>query len=385
MGSEIQVHGSQTALSIDGLDRERLDLLKRTVAKGTTDDEFKMFVHVCGIRKVDPFSKMLYPVKRWDSKENCYVMAVQSSIDYFRLTAERNGKYAGQIGPQWCGTDGVWKDVWLSKDAPAAARVGILRSDFKEPLYAVALWSNYVQTTKQGDPTKFWSSMGPLMLGKCAESLAIRRAFPEDLAGLYTPEEMAQAEVVDEAPQAAQRTPPPKTLQEAAGRARAKPEPQAIRVVDVQPVPAQGAVDDPRPVDADTGVPALEPVSGLGYRYAGVIIPANVADAPARWMHYKIETKVQAINGKLWSDMPLGEIGGGRHSWLVNVVKWGADLSAKGETVPLLVARAAYCLFLIEKAAYDAAESAKRESEWVAAGGPPSDDPNAEDTGTPFT
>ena len=177
----------------------------------------------------------------------------------------------------------------------------------------------------------------------------------------------------------------PKTLQEAAGRAQAQAEAKTVRTVDVQPVAAQDAVDDPRPADADTGVPALEPVSGLGYRYAGVIIPSNVADAPARWMHYKIETKVQAINGKLWSDMPLGEIGGGRHSWLVNVVKWGADLSAKGETVPLLVARAAYCLFLIEKAAYDAAESAKRESEWVAAGGPPSDDPNAEDTGTPFT
>lgn len=165
------------------MSREQLDLLKRTVAKGTTDDEFRLFLEACKRRRMDPFQKLIYPVKRGG------VMTLQSSIDSFRLIANRSGTYAGQVGPHWCGKDGVWKDVWLEDTPPAAARVGVLRSDFKEPLYAVALWSSYVQQAGS-----FWSKMGPLMLAKCAEALALRRAFPEDLAGLYTSDEMTQAE-----------------------------------------------------------------------------------------------------------------------------------------------------------------------------------------------
>lgn len=184
---------NDVAVELFNLTPERLELLKRTIAQGTTDDEFALFVEICKRRKVDPFSKLLYPVKRWDSKAQAEVMAVQSSIDSFRLVAGRNDKYAGQLGPQWCGPDAQWVDVWLKKEPPAAARVGILRHDFKEPLWTVALWENYCQRTRQGQPTSFWLKMGPLMLAKCAEALGLRRAFPEDLAGLYTAEEMSQA------------------------------------------------------------------------------------------------------------------------------------------------------------------------------------------------
>lgn len=183
-----------TAIAIrDGYSDEQLALIKRTICQGATDDELQLFVQAANRLRLDPFARQIFAVKRWDSKQGREVMAIQVSVDGFRLVAERTGKYAGQLGPFWSNDGKEWLEVWLDSNPPKAAKVGVLRSDFKEPLWAVATWDQYKQEGSKG-LAPMWKKMPATMLAKCSESLALRRAFPNELSGVYSVEEMAQAE-----------------------------------------------------------------------------------------------------------------------------------------------------------------------------------------------
>lgn len=165
---------------------EQINVIKNTIAKGASDEELEMFLCACRRTGLDPFSRQIYSIKYGNSR------TIQTSIDGFRTIASRNPDYAGQTTTLFCGKDGVWTEIWTADEYPFAAKVGIYRKGYQEATFAVAKWNSYAQMFN-GKPSQMWAKFPELMLGKCAEALALRKAFPNDLSGLYTNEEMSQA------------------------------------------------------------------------------------------------------------------------------------------------------------------------------------------------
>lgn len=219
-GGALAISSGQT----DWTPTQRAALAQIGVDEAPPGDQL-VFLHQAQRTQLDPFTRQIYMIGRreknqrtgdWDTK-----WTIQTGIDGFRVIADRNPLYGGQVGPEWCGEDGVWRDVWVSQKPPVAARVGVIRKDWDRPIYAVALFREYCGRTGKGDLTRMWREKGALMVAKCAEALALRKAFPHDLSGVYTAEEMTQAD------QAAGAQPAPQQANNGHARAAAEPEPAA--------------------------------------------------------------------------------------------------------------------------------------------------------------
>lgn len=185
------------ALSTNALSPEQIDLVKRTIAVGATDDELALFIHQCNRTGLDPFAKQIYSIERKTKVDDKWVKTRQTqiAIDGARLIAERvNQRRPGAYRPgevQWLERPGVWVDAWVADTAPLAARVTVYKDG--APVTSTANYKEFVQTTSGGSPTRQWKAMPAHMLAKCAEMLALRRAFPQELSGLVIEEEPALA------------------------------------------------------------------------------------------------------------------------------------------------------------------------------------------------
>ncbi len=161
-----------------------------------SEAELSSFLHECQQRKLDPFTKQIYLIGRYDRQAKRKVYRSQTGIDGFRLIARRAADKAGETieyeDTLWCAEDGRWVDVWLHDVPPFACKVVTLRAGKRFP--AVVRYSSYVQVNDSGYPLGLWKKMPDNQLEKCAEAKALRKAFPEELGGIYTDDEMAQAD-----------------------------------------------------------------------------------------------------------------------------------------------------------------------------------------------
>lgn len=219
--------------------------------------DLDVFMHYCQRTGLDPFTRQIYMIGRNVRQGNQWVTrwTIQTAIDGARLiarrAADRDGSTYSTSGPFWCGTDGKWVDVWLKPTPPAAAKyvVHYKGGDFT----GVVRYDAYKAVNKKGEVIGLWGKMADTMLAKCAEALALRKAFPQDLSGLYVSEEMQQAD--SNQPQATQQEP-----QTVPPQSQPAPQPQLLN---------QAQIDGIQAGMSELGLTAVKAAEGIRFYTKG--------------------------------------------------------------------------------------------------------------------
>ena len=158
--------------------------LKAGAWKEFSSKDVDLAVKLCQQYELNPLKNEIYLIPRGQGKKRR--LMAQVSIDGYRIIAGRHADYEGQTSPLWCGDDGEWKEVWLdTSNPPAACKIGVYRKGAREPTYAVLTWNEY-----KDNAGRIAQKMKAHMLAKAVETLALRKAFPDAFAGLYTDEEL---------------------------------------------------------------------------------------------------------------------------------------------------------------------------------------------------
>jgi phage recombination protein Bet len=266
------VRSNPNALAIREYDAEALSLIKQQVAPEVSDAELAYFLQFCKVRKLSPFARQVYAIVRnvrdgdgWTKK-----MTLQTGIDGFRVLAERTGKYSpssrntefdkfpSEEQNQYERHVKKWHRAKEDFFPPYCATAFVMKlvSGFWTEIPATVRWSEFVAVTAKG-LSPMWEKMPFNQLEKCAEAKALRKAFPEDLGGMYVDAEMQQADVIS---QAAPQTPREQLQQDKKERATAKMKPS--------PEPNRGHGDEG--FKRDEGVPQRGKVESLDVQSADI-------------------------------------------------------------------------------------------------------------------
>lgn len=200
---EVPIVGRRSAVEIT----RQLMTLRDQIAPEASPEEIAYFGAVCARLGLSPFADQITLIGRMDRRVGRKVHRHQITVAGRRALASRTGELVGIEGPEWCGPrkpgpvvldssgyprvdasgDPIrepgaleWLDVWDRDDGPPyCARVFVWRAGWIKPANGTVKWSEFVQTGNDGKLVGLWRTHPSHMLGKCAESLALRRAFPD--------------------------------------------------------------------------------------------------------------------------------------------------------------------------------------------------------------
>lgn len=272
--------------------KEQVDIIRETVAKDANDLELHWFLTVAKQVQLDPLRKQIYFIKRSGRP------TMQTSIDGLRSIAHRTGSYAGMDEIKY---DNGYSHAQLvmegaSQPLVATATVYKFVQGHRVSFTASAGWAEYYPG--RGTQSTMWDKMPFGQLGKCAEAKALRMAFPEDLGGLYTDDEMQQAPMADadaeiiEAPPAKSVTQSvTEKLAKKASKAKAEPrEPVQENTIEEAVV-----IEDDKPEPEPEPAPSTEElISPEQYRELNIACSAAELKDPVR---------LPAISRMLWKEV----------------------------------------------------------------------------------
>ena len=334
------------------LSDEEIDILKRTLLAGYTEDEQQSFIKLCQRTRLDPFTKQIYATRRYvkDRSGNKVptLVPITSAIGLTAI-AVRTGEFDG-CTIQWCSKDGIWKDEWIEEEFPTAAKCVVYHKKRSHPEVGIAQWSGYCgqsynNTTKRWEVSEFWERLGAFMLGKVARAQALRSSWPDLCANLYISEEMhGGASEADEPNDEVKITENRKKEEELLKKARS----EGVRIVEnkakKQPTPAEAAAPMPEPPPPPQGQgpeptvpqPVEPPTPQTPPPSVAAAAPAEPPDdldmgvteapveAPPAWKNHVIEgLKNPKFFGRKVGDLAIAELQAIETQWLPRVrEKW---------------------------------------------------------------
>ena len=205
MTAEVAERNTSTQLAIAddqaSFTTQQVAVLRHMGVEGAPAEDLEVFFHACKRSGLDPFLKQIHMIKRmvWNpqTQQKEPRWTIQTGIDGYRLMGRRAADRARQdmwVGePEWLHDDGTWRPAWTKRwGAPIAARVKVYRGGHS--FTGIANFDEYVQTKQNGSPVAMWEQRPAGQIAKCAEALAWRLAFPQDMAGVYIDDEMHQAD-----------------------------------------------------------------------------------------------------------------------------------------------------------------------------------------------
>jgi len=178
------------------LNREEVELVKKQICPGATDEELKFCLTVARRNRLDPFKGQIWFIPRGRGDQKKWVPIV--GINGLRHIAARDHRDYGSVsepeyGPMitvtWTRWDKNDRPIPMTLKVPEWARVVITKKGCAVPTVGKVFWEEIYPNI---DSAPLVRQMPRHMIAKCAEANGQRKAYPST-DGLYIKEEFAAA------------------------------------------------------------------------------------------------------------------------------------------------------------------------------------------------